>query len=89
MAKKKPVGRRGFLKGAAAGAAALVAKSTTETAQAAPAPQAAAPAGLITVELRIAPDYKTVAERVMNEDQIPPGYRFYVQRYFQLIRPRD
>lgn len=34
-------------------------------------------------------DYKTVAERVMNEDQIPPGYRFYVQRYFQLIRPRE
>ncbi|MBX3128985.1 MAG: hypothetical protein KF718_19875 [Polyangiaceae bacterium] len=34
-------------------------------------------------------DYKTVAERVMNEEQIPPGYRFYVQRYFQLIRPRE
>ena len=34
-------------------------------------------------------DYKTQAERVMNEDQIPPGYRFYVQRYFQLIRPRE
>lgn len=34
-------------------------------------------------------DYKTVAERVMNEDEIPPGYRFYVQRYFQLIRPRE
>ncbi len=34
-------------------------------------------------------DYKTQAERVMNEDEIPPGYRFYVQRYFQLIRPRE
>jgi hypothetical protein len=34
-------------------------------------------------------DYKNVAEQVMNEDQIPPGYRFYVQRYFQLIRPRE
>ncbi len=34
-------------------------------------------------------DYKTVAEKVMNEEQIPPGYRFYVQRYFQLIRPRE
>ena len=21
--------------------------------------------------------------------EIPPGYRFYVRRYFQLIRPRD
>jgi hypothetical protein len=34
-------------------------------------------------------DYKTVAEQVMNQDDIPPGYRFYVQRYFQLIRPRE
>ena len=34
-------------------------------------------------------DYETVAERVMNQDEIPPGYRFYVRRYFQLIRPRE
>jgi hypothetical protein len=34
-------------------------------------------------------DYKTVAEEVMQSDQIPPGYRFYVRRYFQLIRPRE
>ncbi len=34
-------------------------------------------------------DYKTVAEDVMNRDDIPPGYKFYVRRYFQLIRPRD
>ena len=34
-------------------------------------------------------DYKTVAEQVMTQDEIPPGYRFYVQRYFQLIRPRE
>jgi len=34
-------------------------------------------------------DYRTVAEQVMNHDQIPAGYRFYVQRYFQLIRPRE
>ena len=34
-------------------------------------------------------DYQTVAEQVMNKDEIPPGYRFYVRRYFQLIRPRD
>ncbi|HEY3236324.1 MAG TPA: hypothetical protein VGJ84_16525 [Polyangiaceae bacterium] len=34
-------------------------------------------------------DYKNVAERGMGQDQIPPGYRFYVQRYFQLIRPRE
>ena len=34
-------------------------------------------------------DYQTVAESVMNRDDIPPGYRFYVRRYFQLIRPRE
>lgn len=34
-------------------------------------------------------DYKTVAEEVMQSDEIPPGYRFYVRRYFQLIRPRE
>lgn len=34
-------------------------------------------------------DYQTVAEKVMDEEKIPPGYRFYVQRYFQLIRPRE
>lgn len=34
-------------------------------------------------------DYQTVAEQVMNQEQIPPGYRFYVRRYFQLIRPRE
>jgi hypothetical protein len=34
-------------------------------------------------------DYETVAEQVMDKDEIPPGYRFYVRRYFQLIRPRD
>lgn len=33
--------------------------------------------------------YQTVAEKVMDEEKIPPGYRFYVQRYFQLIRPRE
>lgn len=34
-------------------------------------------------------DYHTVAEQQINKDQIPDGYRFYVQRYFQLIRPRE
>lgn len=34
-------------------------------------------------------DYETVAERVLERDQIPPGHRRYVQRYFQLIRPRQ
>ncbi len=34
-------------------------------------------------------EYRTVAEEEMQADEIPPGYRFYVQRYFQLIRPRE
>jgi hypothetical protein len=34
-------------------------------------------------------DYKTVAEQAIEQDEIPSGYRFYVQRYFQLIRPRE
>ncbi|WP_437775582.1 hypothetical protein [Sorangium sp. So ce1097] len=34
-------------------------------------------------------DYHTVAEEQINKDQIPDGYRFYVNRYFQLIRPRE
>ena len=38
---------------------------------------------------RVFTDYRTVAEQVMNRDEIPAGYRFYVQRYFQLIRPRE
>lgn len=34
-------------------------------------------------------DYETVSEAVLQKDEIPSGYRFYVRRYFQLIRPRE
>lgn len=34
-------------------------------------------------------EYQTVAEEALKQDEIPGGYRFYVRRYFQLIRPRD
>jgi hypothetical protein len=34
-------------------------------------------------------DYRTVAEETLTSDQVPPGYKFFVRRYFQLIRPRD
>ncbi len=34
-------------------------------------------------------DYHTRAEDQINKDQIPDGYRYYVHRYFQLIRPRE
>lgn len=33
--------------------------------------------------------YSTHAEEQINKDTIPDGYRFYVNRYFQLIRPRE
>jgi hypothetical protein len=34
-------------------------------------------------------DYRQHAEEVLEQDEVPPGYRFYVRRYFQLIRPRE
>ncbi len=34
-------------------------------------------------------EYETVAEEALGKDEIPGGYRFYVRRYFELIRPRD
>lgn len=34
-------------------------------------------------------DYQKHAESVIERDRVPPGYRFYVRRYFQLIRPRQ
>jgi hypothetical protein len=34
-------------------------------------------------------EYHNVAEESLNKDDLPGGYRFYVRRYFQLIRPRD
>ncbi len=34
-------------------------------------------------------DYEDHAEEVLERDEVPPGYRFYVRRYFQLIRPRE
>jgi hypothetical protein len=34
-------------------------------------------------------EYHQVAEESIARDDIPGGYRFYVKRYFQLIRPRE
>jgi hypothetical protein len=34
-------------------------------------------------------DYSSVVEEVLSKERIPPGYRYYVKRYFQLIRPRE
>ncbi|MDP9149084.1 MAG: hypothetical protein M3O36_03960 [Myxococcota bacterium] len=38
---------------------------------------------------RVFVEYHQVAEESLAKDDIPGGYRFYVKRYFQLIRPRD
>jgi len=34
-------------------------------------------------------DYVRHAESVLERERIPGGYRYYVRRYFQLIRPRE
>lgn len=34
-------------------------------------------------------DYSSVVEEVMEREDVPPGYRYYVKRYFELIKPRD
>jgi hypothetical protein len=34
-------------------------------------------------------EYARHAERVLERDHVPGGYKFYVRRYFQLIRPRE
>ena len=38
---------------------------------------------------RVYTEYHQVAEESLAKDDIPGGYRFYVKRYFQLIRPRE
>jgi hypothetical protein len=38
---------------------------------------------------RVYGDYSSVVEEVMSKENVPPGYRFYIKRYFQLIKPRE
>ena len=38
---------------------------------------------------RVYTEYHEVAEQSLAKDEIPGGFRFYVKRYFQLIRPRE
>jgi hypothetical protein len=37
---------------------------------------------------RVYGDYASHAEQAVERDRVPPGYRQYVERYFELIRPR-
>ncbi len=34
-------------------------------------------------------DYSSIVEEVMSNERVPPGYRYYIKRYFQLIKPRE
>jgi hypothetical protein len=34
-------------------------------------------------------DYKKVAEEVMSQEKVPQGYKYYVKRYFQRIKPHS
>ena len=38
---------------------------------------------------RVYTEYHQVAEQSLTRDEIPAGFRSYVKRYFQLIRPRE
>ncbi len=38
---------------------------------------------------RVYTEYHQVAEESLAKDEVPGGYRFYVKRYFELIRPRE
>nr|MDQ3036013.1 hypothetical protein [Myxococcota bacterium] len=52
--------------------------------------RSAAQQGFATRDYRgVYSEYADHAEEVIERDRVPPGYRFYVRRYFQLIRPRD
>ena len=34
-------------------------------------------------------EYKKVVEEVMNQEKVPQGYKYYVKRYFQRIKPHS
>ena len=34
-------------------------------------------------------DYAEHAEQELSREPLPPGYRFYVRRYFELIQPPE
>ena len=38
---------------------------------------------------RVYGDYKKVVEEVMTQEKVPQGYKYYVKRYFQRIKPHS
>ncbi len=52
--------------------------------------QSASEEGFATTEYKdVYVDYESVVEEVMEKENVPKGYRFYIKRYFQLIRPQE
>jgi hypothetical protein len=66
-----------------------VAKDTGQGTASSEVIEGAAERGFVGRDYRqVYTDYRAVAEDVIERDEVPPGYRFYIQRYFELIRPR-
>jgi len=38
---------------------------------------------------RVYANYKAIVEEVMNSEKVPSGYKYYVKRYFQKIKPHS
>ena len=34
-------------------------------------------------------DYQKIVEEVMSQEKVPQGYKYYVKRYFQRIKPHE
>ncbi len=52
--------------------------------------QSAAEEGFATADYQdVYGDYEDVVEEVMERDEVPDGYRYYIERYFELIRPQN
>lgn len=50
--------------------------------------EGAADDGFATAEYQdVYADYEEIAEEVMDREEVPDGYRYYIKRYFELIRP--
>jgi hypothetical protein len=46
--------------------------------------------GFATTEYKdVYVDYESVVEEVMEREEVPAGYRYYIKRYFELIKPRE
>lgn len=52
--------------------------------------KAASEEGFATTDYKdVYVDYESVVEEVMEREEVPAGYRYYIKRYFELIKPRE